>query len=312
LFRRYNIKPPQWEPPSWQANDVQESLDALRSYAEQHAQASINWYYAKKPWKAIGSQFFRLVTIVATAVGGALPIIVAVGLFSSGTSDEATKLRITQCGYLFFGLAALSLALDKFFGNSTGWMRYITTAMSIETALEQFRFEWAKVTAPLGGQCPSGQTLENLIDKITQFSATVRTLVEKETQAWVSEFQSNLSQLEKDTKAAVEAARAQAETVQKENQTRQEATRPGAIDLTVSNVLDTDAGYDVLLDGKPAKTGVKDKSCGILHVAPGLHDLSVKGTLAGATAHASQVITVPPGAALKVELALARAKSAAA
>ncbi|MGH7490649.1 MAG: hypothetical protein ACREMY_34305, partial [bacterium] len=62
---------------------------------------------------------------------------------------------------------------------------------------------------------PAGPALEALIERIAEFSITVRTLVEKETQAWVTEVQMNLTQLEKDAKAAVEAARAQAETAQK-------------------------------------------------------------------------------------------------
>ena len=85
-----------------------------------------------------------------------------------------------------------------------------------------------------------------------------RTLVEKETQAWVMEFQTNLSQLEKEAKAAIDSARAAVETAQKETRTTADSTRPGAIDLTVENVLDTDKGYDVAIDGEARKSGVTE------------------------------------------------------
>ncbi|MGH7490650.1 MAG: SLATT domain-containing protein [bacterium] len=155
LFRAYNIRPPEWTPPSWQPDRVLSSLETLRLYAEGHARAAIDWYYAKKPWKAWASQALRFLTIVSTAVGGLMPILVSTGVFSNAASQhkELDDLRLNQIGYLCFGLAALFLAFDRYFGNSTGWMRYITTAMSLETALQQFRLDWARLTVSLARKC---------------------------------------------------------------------------------------------------------------------------------------------------------------
>src|SRR5437899_10858426 len=116
--------------------------------------------------------------------------------------------------------------------------------MSLETALRNFRLDWARTTSGLAGAMPSGAALETLLQKIQDFCVAARTLVEKETQAWVMEFQTNLSQLEKEAKAAMDSARSAVETAQRESKGAADSTRPGAIDLTVENVLDTDHGYD--------------------------------------------------------------------
>jgi hypothetical protein len=189
-------------------------------------------------------------------------------------------------------------------------MRYITTAMSLETALRNFRLDWARTTSGLAGARPSGAVLETLLQKIQDFCLAARALVEKETQAWVTEFQTNLSQLEKEARAAMDSARAAVQTAQKESKETADSTRPGAIDLTVENVLDTDNGYDVSVDGELRKSAVTGKTCAVMGVAPGLHDLTVTAAISGAPGHASQIVNVAAGTAVKVSITLAKAKIA--
>ena len=311
LSRSYNISPPRWTPPSWQPDQVQTCLDSMRQYVEDDVEGAIHWYYAKKPWKAWASQLLKLLTLLATGLGGLLPIVSATGIFSSGLPEAQRQLRnlqVNQIGYFCFGLAAAFLAFDKYFGYSTGWMRYITTAMSLETALRNFRLDWARTTSGLAGAPPSGAILETLLQKIQDFCAAARTLVEKETQAWVMEFQTNLSQLEKEARAAMDSARAEVEMAQKESKVAADSTRPGAIDLTVENVLDTDHGYDVSVDGELRKSAVTGKTCAIMKVVSGLHELAVRAVMSGSPAHASEIVNVAAGTAVKVSITLAKAK----
>jgi SMODS and SLOG-associating 2TM effector domain 2 len=283
----------------------------MRQYIEDDVEAAIHWYYAKKAWKAWASQLLKFLTLLATGMGGLLPIVSATGIFSSSLPEaqrQVRNLQVNQIGYLCFGLAAAFLAFDKYFGYSTGWMRYITTAMALETALRNFRLDWARTTSGLAGATPSGAVLEALLQKIQDFCVAARTLVEKETQAWVMEFQTNLSQLEKEAKAAMDSARTAVETAQKDAKSAAGSTRPGAIDLSVENVLDTDHGYDVTVDGELRKSAVTSKSCAIMSVAAGLHELAVTAMMSGSPAHASQVVDVAPGTAEKLSITLTKAK----
>lgn len=307
-----NIHLPDWQPKSWVSSAVDASLKQLVSYAESNANAAISWYYEKKLFKAWTSRVLRLLTILAAALGALIPLMVSTGWFAKGTADDALRsLQLNQYGYLCIGLAAFFLALDRFSASSTSWMRYVTTAMALQTEVEKFRFDWERLTAPLAGRTPDGEILLSLLKRVTDFSVAVRALVENETKAWVGEFQTNLAELQKQSEAAWESARAQSLEAQKEVAAQRQALRPGAIDLLVENAPDTDEGYDVLLDGDVAKTKVTSKSCGVLGVPPGLHDLSTTATLNGIPVHASQVVDVVAGAATKVQLKLERRKAPA-
>ena len=308
-----NIALPKWKPKLWDTAHVDTSLTEMFTYAEENAKAAIDWYYDKKGGKAFASRICRLGTILLTAAAALIPILGSTGWFCpSGAEQAVWTLKLNQAGYLALGLAALFLALDKFLAGSTSWMRYISTAAAIQTAQMQFHCDWDKLMASLGGRTPAGAELTALINRITEFSVTVRAQVENETKAWVAEFQANLAELQTRTAAAVDAARAQVQTAQQEADKAQQAARPGGIDLTVENAAEADAGYEVLVDGRSEKTGVAGVTCGILGISPGPHDLEVRAKIGGAPAHASQLVTVPAGAGVKAQLKLAKPKAAAA
>jgi hypothetical protein len=131
-------------------------------------------------------------------MGGLVPIIKATLL-----PEVIRKLPFDfgQAGYLLIGVAAGCVGLDRFFGYSTGWIRYITTAMALEKSLDEFRMEWARNIVKLRGGSPNEQQLDQLIQTCEVFSLAIKGQVEEETKAWVTEFQSNLTQLEKDLQA---------------------------------------------------------------------------------------------------------------
>jgi hypothetical protein len=182
----------------WKDSDVENSLVELRRYVESEAQRQIDWYYAKKARKARVSIVLRFTAIVLFVLGGLVPIIKA-----TLPADVIAKLPFDfgQAGYLLIGVAAGCVGLDRFFGYSTGWIRYITTGMSIEKSLEEYRMEWARNIAKLRGAPPNEEQLDQLIQICQTFSLAIKSQVEQETKAWVAEFQSNLTQLEKDLQA---------------------------------------------------------------------------------------------------------------
>lgn len=183
---------------SWKDSDVENSLAELRRYVENEAQEQIAWYYAKKSRKAQVSTALRFAAILLFVMGGLVPIIKATLL-----PEVIRKLPFDfgQAGYLLIGVAAGCVGLDRFFGYSTGWIRYITTAMALEKSLEEYRMEWARNIVKLRGGSPNEQQLDQLIQTCEVFSLAIKGQVEEETKAWVTEFQSNLTQLEKDLQA---------------------------------------------------------------------------------------------------------------
>jgi hypothetical protein len=190
---------------SWKDPDVGTSLSALHQYVEDQAQKQIKWYWEKKRAKSAMSMGLRFVAIVLFVLGGLVPIVKA-----TLPADVTNRFRFDfgQSGYLLIGIAAGCMGLDRFFGYSTGWIRYVTTAMAIEKSLEEFRLEWTRTMAKMRGVPPAPEQLETLIQTCTAFSLAIKSQVEQETKAWVVEFQNNLSQLEKELQTKVDEAKA--------------------------------------------------------------------------------------------------------
>ena len=256
--------------------ETQESIGVLYEYAEASAIGSIRWYGKQKRRKAVMSRTLRGFAIVFTIAGGLTPIIAALGW--SGTI-------VGQIGYLLLGLAAACIGFDKFFGFSSGWMRYIKTKMTIERALTDFRLDWAMMVAKLRENSPTTDQVQLMIQRVKEFLLAVNNQVEQETQAWVSEFKTNLAEVEKSAKE------------------QSESTRPGAIDITVTNGMDTKDGFTVTLDGMEVKT-IRGTKYQIGYVAPGPHKIAVTGDIKNETLDASELVNVAPGEIAKVTLAL--------
>lgn len=262
--------------------EINGSLTRLFQYVEKHAQDSIDWYGRKKSRKAWMSSWLRLLAIFWTTLGGLTPILGSIGWHE--LTILKTPVSLGNVGYLFLGFAAACLGLDKFFGFSSGWMRYITTMMALQRRLSEFRFEWAMMLAKMAEQKPTTDQVQLMIQRLKEFLITVDTDVDQETQAWVSEFKTNLSEVEK-------SAKAQADT-----------NRPGAIDITLTNGMKTEDGFTVSIDGMEVKR-VHGTQYQIGYVPPGPHKITVSGVIGGQPVDASSLVNVAPGAIAGVTLA---------
>lgn len=290
-FMSQDIKAADAACPPWDAEKPDESLQGLADYVEQEAKKAIAWYYVAKRRKAKLSYVLRFLTILCTALGGLIPILV-IALVDDGTE----RLRLNQWGYFAVGLAAFWLAWDRFAGSSSGWMRYITTAMALETLLEEFRHDWRRLSAQRAASATDPSWLTVRLERIKAFALAVRGQVEKETQAWAAEFQSTLAQLEKEAKQALDAAREQArkeaEALEAARRAAADAQRAGAVEVTVESSVPLDNGFTVEIDATPRQRDVTGKTCGIAGVPPGLHEVVVKATAGGKPLHASRIVTV--------------------
>ncbi len=304
---------PAWDPqdpgsvPSWNPLDPQASVEAFRRYAESRARWAIDWYQQRKRSKARLSRFLRLIAILGTGAGGLVPVLVSTGLFDRAGAGavelQLHEAHVNQFGYLAIGLAALAMAFDRFFGSSSGWMRYITAAMELETQLEKFQFEWAKLVAALAGEPPSKTQIEDMLNRIAEFGDSVQAVIENETRQWVAEFKADLAELNSTTKAALQEIRTESATARKDLDAERASSRPGALEVTVGNAAETDAGWKVQLDDGDwqAATGM---TSALMQVPPGIHAIRVEATMRGVAARATRVVTVPSNDVLRVTLTL--------
>lgn len=67
----------------------------------------------------------------------------------------------------------------------------------------------------------------------------------------------------------------------------------------------------MLVDNEVRREKVASNTCGVMGIAPGLHELSITAVIQGVPASVSQVVTITAAQAAKVNLTLVKIKAAA-
>ena len=290
-FSKSRPTPPEpFTPPDWSGTDPAVHLEKLRGYAEFTINNELGWYIAKKRGRSTTSQRLRFLAVTFTVLGGLVPLVIALfGDRPAWLPAAFAGVRFGQAGYLLLALAAGFVLLDRYFGYSTGWMRYIVAMQSIEKAREAFRLDWIMLLRRLKTSTPQTpehqEAIEKLIERARATILEVKEHSEKETQAWILEFQTNLAQFEKDLKAQIEAS------------------RPGGIDVDVVDGNRADSQIELSLDGMLADR-FKGNAGSIGFVAPGLHRVSARAKKSDRDYGASTLVNVGAGQICQVKLTL--------
>ncbi len=179
---------------TWKSDgDVANGLTSLYKHAEARAESTIAWYLKAKASKSFNSRALRLLTILLGTIGGLAPIIDSAGLAGWLPTGAAP----TEIGYLMLGLAAACVAVDKLFGFSSGWMRYITTAMALQQDLSHLRMDWAMTMVSSRKDPLSTPDILNHLARLRLFLETIDGRVIQETRDWIAEFQNSLADIER-------------------------------------------------------------------------------------------------------------------
>lgn len=291
-----NIEADQTEIPKWEPGKPIESLAEIHAYVIREAGKSTDWYWKAKRSKAGLSQVIRFFAWILAAVGGLLPVI--------GSLVGSKTLNNGLWASLLLGLAASLLGLDKAFGYSSGWARYVLTATNIRKALEDFRMDWAELMAK--AETPlTAVGVAPLIERAKKFRSDVEGLVLQETKDWVTEFQTSMAQMEKDVAAQVTTLKAQ---VDKTIAAREAAAQPGLIELTVSNADKADGGkVQVRLEGAATVDGELQpgaKTYANESVPVGRYRLSISAKVGGKDVSRQTAVVVKSGEVTKTALDL--------
>jgi hypothetical protein len=126
MFRKATPTAPEpFSQPDW-TGDVGQHLETLRAYAEAKIHNELSWYVDKKAGRAKTSQRLRFSAVVLSILGGLVPLLIA--MFGGQPSWHWLSLlgdvRFGQLGYVFLAITGGLILLDRYFGYSTGWMRF--------------------------------------------------------------------------------------------------------------------------------------------------------------------------------------------
>jgi hypothetical protein len=170
------------------ASEMRAELEKLRNEAENKAIIAINWYLQRKSKEKAWSQRLRLGAIILASLGGLMPLLQSLLPYAG------------QAGYVLLGMAAACVAVDKFFGFSSAWMRYMTTEIALQRDLAEFQMDWMMLSVELGAQEPDAAMKKHMLARLKTFRLQTLNQLHDEMQLWVHEFHNSLAQLEKTAK----------------------------------------------------------------------------------------------------------------
>jgi hypothetical protein len=267
-------------PLSWQTGQVSESLTKLRDYAVGSVMESIVWYQNSKRPKRRAGRALRFLAIVLGSLAGMIPV-----LAQLLTRDGHTYLNPLWSA-IAIAMAATLVLVDKFYGCTSAWVRYLLAELELQELQKSFTFEWE--SARLTAQHPE-PTLEQAVAMLLscrKFLLAAHGVVRDETQKWAAEFQSLLRDLEEASKAAAQAR-----------------AHPGAIHVTVTNGPDSTGGWQLTVDENMPRSA-SGRDCAVGDVQPGIRIVRASGQLKGKAAHAQLPVQVTAGGITSVELTL--------
>ena len=156
-------------------------LDELYRWVERRALQTAAWYLADRVGKRRAARVLRGGAAGGAVVGAALPLLDLTGLAGG----------VAAWGYLALLVAAACVAVDRYFGVTSGWMRDVATAQAVQRRLQMLQFDWASenVREILGpAEVMAGGAVERCLAVLWRFSEDVTELVRAETSDWMVEF----------------------------------------------------------------------------------------------------------------------------
>lgn len=158
-----------------------ERLDELYRWVERAALETVAWYLADRVWKRLGARLLRVGAAAGALVGAALPLLDLTGVIAGAA----------PWGYLALLACAACVAVDRFFGVTSGWMRDVATAQAVQRRLQVLQFDWAsesarEVLGPTEGT--AGEAAERCLGVLRRFCEDVTELVRAETADWMLGF----------------------------------------------------------------------------------------------------------------------------
>lgn len=165
-----------------------ERLHELYRWVEHGALETSSWYLADRVWKRRGARVLRAGASAGAVTGAALPL-----LDLSGVVDG-----LAAWGYLALLGAVTCVAVDRFLGLTSGWMRDVATAQAVQRRLQVLQFDWAsesvrEVLGPTDGT--ASEAAERCLAVLRRFSEDVTELVRAETADWMVEFRTGVAPL---------------------------------------------------------------------------------------------------------------------
>lgn len=163
-------------------------IKELKDKALESANEEKDWYIAHAGKKRSVSKLLRVLAIIFVGLGTLCPLIE-----STDTIPEFVEL--SRWGYVAFAIAGIFIGYDRFFGISSGWIRYMLAIMALKKITNEFEYTWSNRILTFDQNKLETKDKEELLSLIQNFVLAINDIVTEETQNWAKEFESTLTEL---------------------------------------------------------------------------------------------------------------------
>jgi hypothetical protein len=263
----------------WSPGAAASSLERVASLSFSYASAAVEWYLRRKAGKRAGARITRVCAIVLVLIASIVPLFGEIYAYDGrpGTNPLWASLALV--------LAAGAVGIDRFFGFSAAYMRYLSTGMNLQRIVRDFSFEWEARRARLAGAELTVPHIQESLEACRKFLANIEEVIRAETDSWIQDFTTALAEIDKSARAQTEAA------------------RNGAVDLIITNGDKFFGGWQLLVDGgsPEARSGTTAAIRGLI---AGTHSITARGSIDGTTKAAERNVIVKAGSVVQLELTL--------
>ena len=188
-----------------------------------------DWYWSSIKGKRQASVCTLRISVFLLSMGTLLPLIAGM------TNHTETRLQLTQSAVVSLAMAGLMQVIDRVFGLSSGWLRYITTVTAMEKLTHKFEFDWAFYVL---NHAP--RTLDDckvLFEIARNYLDEIQKLRSDETDNWVAEFNRGVALLGEMLKSQRDTANAANSTSKQTGAiilTLMHAAQPVAVTITLN------------------------------------------------------------------------------
>lgn len=278
-----------------------EVLESIYAHIEKTSRQMCAWYWTSIKTKRATSLCIRGMAFLLLVLGTTFPVFAAL----QEKADE--KLVLTQLAVAFLVIAGLAQLADKIFGWSSGWMRYITTVLTMENLTRAFLMEWGKYLVSKEGAMDAADA-KALFDLAKGLEQELTKLQAEETTKWVAEFNTGIALLDtmiktqrEETDKKLEAIRTSLTNQETAAKADERAKIPGALEVTLSFKAEAKR-VRIGLDQETAADFLGN-SWTKVNVPPGRHSVRVM-TTTDPPRTMERIAEIKPDAVTKLEVAV--------
>jgi len=256
-----------------------EEIRALYHAALDKSHEAVRWYVQGVRAKRGNAKVVRIGTVILGAVAAIIPIV-------SSRIQTLWGLDIIPFATVSAALAGGLVAADKYFGFSTGYIRYTNARQEIQAKIERFQMAWCRAAIQQGASnppTPKAEVLNTGLTLIQELVDGIAATVQAETQQWMAEFKQSLEALEKSAAESKDAA-------------APGANAPAALKVTVD-------GWDQLAAPRVVKIRINDRAEEEIAsptyvlggLTPGQYVIRISATAGGKTVAGAELLHLKAG-----------------